>query len=348
MLNYTLHSDDNLDDILYNAKVRPDSRVQGLKPVLSILKDGRRYSLLNQFGICTCVSYYKGGKTTWIWHTSGLVAKAIASDFFESHLQAGDRIGLFDTEEGQLRCQLKVNRLFPVEYDVAIDVFSLRHVPTVDLLPIIERYVIVNRPKLIALDICSDLVTNANDIDQSNYVVNKLAELAEKHSTHVLCSIHLSRNGEATGHLGSALLKRSDLVVRLKRIDDVNCVFPQYARDEPFPPYGFKIQNGKAVLIDSIPSSSRIRSSRFKKSDFDEVPSEKHRDVLSLVYMSKEAGLRPGELKQKLKTHYGEVVGEIGEVLLKRLQKYYLDQQLLEKREGLIYLAPSNVGPKTG
>ncbi|MBA4053428.1 MAG: hypothetical protein C0490_01830, partial [Marivirga sp.] len=109
-----------------------------------------------------------------------------------------------------------------------VDIFSLRHITTDDLLPIIERYVITQRPKLVAIDICSDLVHNTNDIEQSSFVVNKLAELSEKYSLHVLCSIHLSRNGEATGHLGSALLKRSDLVVKLKRMGDVNCVYPQY------------------------------------------------------------------------------------------------------------------------
>jgi hypothetical protein len=30
-----------------------------------------------------------------------------------------------------------------------------------------------------------------------------------------VCSIHLSRNGEAIGHLGSGLLKRSDLVIAI-------------------------------------------------------------------------------------------------------------------------------------
>src|SRR5687767_9511964 len=95
IIEYTLHSNENLDQILNDAQVHPNLKVQGLRPVLSLLKDGKKYSFLNLHGICTCVSTYKGGKTTWIWFTVGLATNTIVSNLFESYLNLGDRVAIF-------------------------------------------------------------------------------------------------------------------------------------------------------------------------------------------------------------------------------------------------------------
>jgi len=338
MLDYTPHDDEKLDTILLDAKINPNFEVQGLKPVLVMRREGKQYSFLNLHGLCACVSTYKGGKTTWIWTTIGLATNTTVSNLFESCLNLGDRVAIFDTEQGRHRCQLNINKFFPGGSEVDIDIFSLRHVTTEDLLPIIERYVTTQRPKLIAIDICSDLVYNTNDIEQSSFVVNKLAELSEKYELHVLCSIHLSRNGEATGHLGSALLKRSDLVVKLKRIGEVNCVFPQYARDEPFPPYGFQIQDGMPVIVDTIPSRSKKGTARTKSGDFQAVSNDQHIQVLTNIFASADTGLKPKDFKPLLRKEYSLRISKIGELLTKELQRYYIEQSLLEKKAGLLYL----------
>lgn len=338
MIEYTLHSNENLDQILNDAQVHPNLQVQGLKPVLSIRKDEKKYSFLNLHGICTCVSGYKVGKTTWIWTTVGIATHAIPNSLFESYLNLGDRVAIFDTEQGRHRCQLNINKFFPDGSEILVDIFSLRHVTTADLLPIIERYVISQKPKLIALDICSDLVHNTNDIEQSSFVVNKLAELSEKYSLHVLCSIHLSRNGEATGHLGSALLKRSDLVVRLKKTTDAICVYPQYARDEPFPPYGFRIQDGMTVLVDTIPSRSKKATTRHTSGDFQAVSTDQHIQVLTKIFGSADTGLKPKDFKPLLRKEYSASVSRVGELLTRELQRYYIEQNLMGKRAGLLYM----------
>lgn len=338
MLDYTPHDDEKLDHILLDAKVHPNFEVQGLKPVLSIQRDGKRYSFLNLHGLCACVSTYKGGKTTWIWTTIGLATNMVVSNLFESYLNLGDRVAIFDTEQGRHRVQLNINKFFPGKGEIVVDIFTLRHITTDDLLPIIERYVITQRPKLIAIDICSDLVYNTNDIEQSSFVVNKLAELSEKYSLHVLCSIHLSRNGEATGHLGSALLKRSDLVVKLKKSGDVNCVYPQYARDEPFPPYGFKIQDGMPVLVETIPSRSQKTIPKNKSGDFQAVLIDQHIQVLTKIFGSADTGLRPKDFKPLLRQEYSASVSKIGELLTKELQRYYIENNLIQKRDGLLYI----------
>lgn len=173
MLDYTPHDDEKLDNILLDAKVRPNFDVQGLKPVLSMQRDGKLYSFLNLHGLCTCVSTYKGGKTTWIWTTVGLAANTVASNLFVSYLNLGDRAAIFDTEQGRHRVQLNINKFFSRTEETVIDIFTLRHITTDDLLPTIERYVITQKPKLIAIDICSDLVYNTNDIEQSSFVVRQ-------------------------------------------------------------------------------------------------------------------------------------------------------------------------------
>ncbi len=50
IIEYTLHSNENLDQILSDAQVHPNLQAQGLKPVLSMHKDEKKYSFLNFHG----------------------------------------------------------------------------------------------------------------------------------------------------------------------------------------------------------------------------------------------------------------------------------------------------------
>jgi hypothetical protein len=338
MLEYTLHSDDNLDKLLDDARILPDATFKQLSSVLSVCRNGTKYSFQNACGLKTVLATFKGGKSTYVWFNAMVIGGVIKNPMFESGFRGGDRIGFFDTEQGRARCQLNMNKYFPKESEVYIDVFSLRHVQILDMLPVIERYVIKYKPKVIYIDIASDLTTNINDAEQANFCVNKLSEMAENYSLHCVCCLHITRgSGEASGHIGSALLKRSELVVFIKKIGNVYSVLQRYTRDQSCDPFGFMIVDGMPVLVEDIPSVSKRSASRKSKKDFESVPFEKHIDILKSI-LPNGTGLRPKEFKATLKTVYGSAIVEIGELLVRELQRFYISKKLITKKAGLLYL----------
>ena len=73
--------------------------------------------------------------------------------------------------------------------------------------------------KWISIDGVADLVENSNDIIESNKVAKKLMKWRKEYKCHINCVIHNNSNGEATGHLGSYVQKRSETVIDLEDTD---------------------------------------------------------------------------------------------------------------------------------
>lgn len=337
MPEFSFYDNEALDKLLDETRIKTDTAVKQLKPILYINREGINYSFLNEYGLTTILASYKGGKSFLMWLICMLLRKVIGNPMFISEMNPGERIGFFDTEQGRQRVHLNLNKFFLKEYPILIDAFSLREIQIMDILPLIKHYIVRFKPRIIFIDISSDLVTNNNDLEQSNLAVNELSATAEKYGVHIVCSLHLSRSGEATGHIGSSLLKRSELVMQIKRIKNVYCVQPRYARDEPFPSFGFVIQDGMPVLVETIPSSSKHSSSGKSKKDFESVSLEKHFEILKDI-LPGGRGLRPKEFKTTLRTAYGAAVAEIGELLVRELQRFYVSKKLIVKKEGLLYL----------
>lgn len=78
---------------------------------------------------------------------------------------------------------------------------------------------------------------------------------SSEYDNHILCVLHSNPGGEkARGHLGSALLRKSETVMLVKADGDTSVVSPQYCRNEPFTEFAFQINASGLPELCGIPA----------------------------------------------------------------------------------------------
>ena len=116
---------------------------------------------------------------------------------------------------------------------------------------IIRRY----KPDLLILDGVADLCNDPNDLHESEALTCELMRLSSEYDNHILCVLHSNPGGEkARGHLGSALLRKSETVMLVKADGDTSVVSPQYCRNEPFTEFAFQINASGLPELCGIPA----------------------------------------------------------------------------------------------
>ena len=113
----------------------------------------------------------------------------------------------------------------------------------------------VDRPGLVVIDGVADLVSDVNNIDESNKIIQKLMAWSLEYNCTILTVIHSNHGTDkATGHLGSALYKKCETAIQLKPNFDegyieVRC---KEARNYPFDTFSYKIDDyGLPSVIDT-------------------------------------------------------------------------------------------------
>ena len=116
---------------------------------------------------------------------------------------------------------------------------------------ILRRY----KPDLLILDGVADLCNDPNDLHESEALTCKLMRWSSEYDNHILCVLHSNPGGEkARGHLGSALLRKSETVMLVKADGDTSVVSPQYCRNEPFTEFAFQINASGLPELCGIPA----------------------------------------------------------------------------------------------
>ena len=157
-----------------------------------------------------------------------------------------------DTEQGKWHCQRVFKRaddMAHVEHSDKYHTFGLRTMGYKDRIEFIE-YCLKEKYKdvgLIALDGVADLVSDVNDIEQSNDCVQKLMEWSANYDCHIVTVIHSNfGSNKATGHLGSCLMKKTETEIHLETNDMNNShinVTCKRSRGYSFSPFAFKVNN---------------------------------------------------------------------------------------------------------
>ena len=108
---------------------------------------------------------------------------------------------------------------------------------------------------LLILDGVADLCNDPNDLHESEALVCELMRWSCEYDNHILCVLHSNPGGDkARGHLGSALLRKSETVMLVKADGDTSVVSPQYCRNEPFTEFAFRINAEVLPELCSIPA----------------------------------------------------------------------------------------------
>ena len=128
-----------------------------------------------------------------------------------------------DTEQGLWHCQKVFKRVYDMDSNINSDIyhtFGLRAIGYKIRLEFIEYYLSkkINSPSLVIIDGIADLVSDVNNLEESNAVVQKLMEWSAKYNCHIINVIHQNFGSTklGTGHLGSFLEKKAETVMSLE------------------------------------------------------------------------------------------------------------------------------------
>ena len=160
----------------------------------------------------------------------------------------------FDTEQGKFHAQRVFRRV--VDMNGGNDVgcyhtFGLRTVGFRHRVEFIEYYlkhkIEKDKVGLVVIDGIADLVSDVNDLEQSNNVVQKIMEWSQKFSCHIITVIHSNFGSDKpTGHLGSLLEKKTETQIQLET-NTVNkdwiTVKCKRSRGYAFDTFSFKVNN---------------------------------------------------------------------------------------------------------
>jgi len=156
----------------------------------------------------------------------------------------------FDTEQGHWHSQ----RVFKRVVDMAnvkdvgcYQTFALRTISYKQRLQFIEFILKENKDKngLVIIDGIADLVSDVNNLEESNLCVQKIMEWSAKFNCHIITVIHSNYGSDKpTGHLGSFLEKKAETVIELE-LNTTNkewvTVICRRSRGFPFETFSFSI-----------------------------------------------------------------------------------------------------------
>jgi hypothetical protein len=160
------------------------------------------------FLISLLTSIYLGGKN----HFGGDL---------KGHRQNRDVIHI-DTEQGKWHCQKVFKRVLDmnsIDYSKNYYTFGLRTIGYKERIQFIE-YCLEHKVKnagLLIIDGIADLVSDVNNLEESNACVQKLMEWSANYKVHIMCVIHSNFGSDKpTGHLGSFLEKKAETQIQLE------------------------------------------------------------------------------------------------------------------------------------
>lgn len=215
------------------------------------------------YGNFSCIVGASKSKKTFI--KSLLIAAYIGGQSdnycdFKTHRNKDMFVLDFDTEQGKWHSQRVFKRIQEITGDnyEYYKPFYLRKYDYKERLQFIEWCIMESEYKnnigFVSIDGFADLVRDVNDLDASNDLVQKLLKWTDVSQCHLTGILHANYGSEKpTGHLGSAILKKSETVCNLsvnendRNMTDVT--FP-YTRSFNIADFSFYIDNNGLPIVE--------------------------------------------------------------------------------------------------
>lgn len=180
---------------------------------------------------------------------------------------SGIRVLYLDTEMNALNTAKMVRKVHAMAgWDTSTDnerfiALSLRDEAYRDRAMILEQAIELYRPDIVFLDGLRDLISDFNNIDESQGIINLLMRLTKQYDTAICSVMHIGKQAEAgmRGHAGAELLNKASEVWQIKK-DGCHIMAEQTdCRNAPSDSWGFYIDG------DGMPQSITIEKPLTKK-----------------------------------------------------------------------------------
>lgn len=160
------------------------------------------------------------------------------------------RILWADTEQAPYHLKRQCDRAFRLtgldcgEYD-GLTVLNLRPYSPADRYTYIVDAIEEVRPDIVFIDGASDLITDTNDIQQSETLVSNLLTVTSRYGCGIVTIVHTNPGSveKIRGHIGSTLERKCESSILLTRegMGDTIKVSPKEDRNRPFEPFTLTI-----------------------------------------------------------------------------------------------------------
>lgn len=162
-------------------------------------------------------------------------------------------IVVFDTEQFKHHTKRFYERLARIVPTNNFVMKNLRAYNKEIRLKYIKNYIESEKPALVFIDNIRDIISDFNDIEQSDKIITMLSNLMEKTGTHICCTLHVNKNdNNARGHIGSELTQKAETVFMVETFKDsgITEIRGEFTRNKPFKNIQFKLENSLPVILD--------------------------------------------------------------------------------------------------
>lgn len=155
-----------------------------------------------------------------------------------------------DTEQSRTHVQLTARRIhtlaeIPIESnDEDFKMLALREIEPKMRAKMLFEAIHEWQPRVVVIDGISDLIYNTNDLEESELLITQLMRTSSRLKCHILVVLHTNPNSDkARGHIGSALLRKAETVIYVRKAESCSIAEPQFTRNEPFERFAFRINS---------------------------------------------------------------------------------------------------------
>ena len=179
---------------------------------------------IGTYGNLSCVSAPPKTKKTFfisLLASVYLSGSNIYGGNIKGHRADGNLVHI-DTEQGLWHCQKVFKRVYDMDSTIDPSIyhtFGLRAIGYKERIQFIEYYLSkqIKTPSLVIIDGIADLVSDVNDLQESNAIVQTLMEWSSRFNCHIINVIHQNYgSAKMTGHLGSFLEKKCETHIELE------------------------------------------------------------------------------------------------------------------------------------
>ena len=225
-------TDNELENILSKSFIDVNIPIEK-PPIILEINHGNQvnydFKRLLTLGNLSCITGKGKSKKTFL---SSIILSCFATDSitqhkFKSTLPENKKmIFQFDTEQSEYDTYIVAKRIHAMSggYKEQFGTFNLREFEPIDRIDVILKA--INKFKenigFITIDGIADLINDINDVVASIKVLTMLMKWTKTNNIHITNIIHQNKNDNyATGHLGSALIKKAEVVIGVEK-DNVN------------------------------------------------------------------------------------------------------------------------------
>lgn len=274
-----------LDKILLGAKIDPSRNMEKPPTILFIRESVATSSVLKRvftLGNFSCIIGKAKSKKTYLISllTASLINKDCNNKFFTDLPKGKSGILYFDTEQGEYDSWNVIKRIEYMARGLAnMKAYNLRAFSPVERCQIIEyafqlygAYV-----GFCVIDGVADLANGINDEDEATRVTTLLLRWSKVYNCHIVTVLHQNKNDNyATGHIGSAVMKKSEIVLSVTKSKDnprASDVSNEMSRGMDFEPFQLIVNDdGLPEVGGSVPRRAEPLPSFTEEKETIDVP----------------------------------------------------------------------------